>query len=309
MTIDELCALPVADLAARDSALFLWATFPQLPEALRLIKEWGFTYKSVAFVWLKKNKKADSWFYGLGFWTRGNAEICLLATRGHPKRQAANIHQFIISPIEAHSKKPDEAREKIVALMGDLPRVELFARQTPPGWDVWGNEVTSTLPDFGTKCPEVHKHAPGLWDKVSRSGRGWKGGSFVSYVNVPNDLSKIKTKMAFNLTKRQLVCFGSAAAVGIPSYLLARGSIGNTGAMFAMLVIMLPAFLLAMYEKDGLPFEKVVKNIIRARFTRPGIRPYQTENIYAPFTGRGAVRKEDAIADNKTKKRAKSRKG
>ena len=131
----------------------------------------------------------------------------------------------------------------------------------------------------------------------------------MSYVNVPNDLSKIKTKMAFNLTKRQLVCFGSAAAVGIPSYLLARGSIGNTGAMFFMLVIMLPAFLLAMYEKDGLPFEKVVKNIIRARFTRPGIRTYQTENIYAPFTGRGAVRKEDAIADNKTKKRAKSCKG
>ena len=139
MGIDELCALPVADLAAPDSALFLWATFPQLPEALRL----------------KKNRKADSWFYGLGFWTRGNSEICLLATKGHPKRQAANIHQFIISPIEAHSKKPDEAREKIVALMGNLPRVELFARQTPPGWDVWGNEVESTVPDFGTNCPEV----------------------------------------------------------------------------------------------------------------------------------------------------------
>ena len=155
MGIDELCELPVADLAAPDSALFLWATFPQLPEALRLIKAWGFQYKSVAFVWLKKNRKADSWFYGLGFWTRGNAEVCLLATKGHPKRQAANIHQFIISPIEAHSKKPDEAREKIVALMGDLPRVELFARQTPPGWDVWGNEVESTVPDFGTNCPEV----------------------------------------------------------------------------------------------------------------------------------------------------------
>ena len=97
---------------------------------------------------------ADSWFYGLGFWTRANAEVCLLATRGHPKRQAANIHQFIISPIEAHSKKPDEARDKIVALMGDLPRVELFARQTPPGWDVWGNEVQSTLRDFGTNCPK-----------------------------------------------------------------------------------------------------------------------------------------------------------
>ena len=121
----------------------------------RLIQAWGFTYKSVAFVWLKKNRKADSWFYGLGFWTRGNAEICLLATRGHPKRQAANIHQFIISPIQEHSRKPEEAREKIVALMGDLPRVELFARQTPPGWDVWGNEVESTVPDFWTKCPEV----------------------------------------------------------------------------------------------------------------------------------------------------------
>ena len=153
MSIDELCALPVADLAAPDSALFLWATFPQLPEALRLIREWGFTYKSVAFVWLKKNRKADSWFYGLGFWTRANAEVCLLATRGHPKRQAANIHQFIISPIEAHSKKPDETRDKIVALMGDLPRVELFARQTPPGWDVWGNEVQSTLRDFGNMGP------------------------------------------------------------------------------------------------------------------------------------------------------------
>ena len=81
MGIDELCTLPVADLAAPDSVLFLWATFPQLPEALRLIRAWGFTYKSVAFVWLKKNKKADSWFYGLGFWTRANAEVCLLATK------------------------------------------------------------------------------------------------------------------------------------------------------------------------------------------------------------------------------------
>lgn len=90
------------------------------------------------------------------------------------------------------------------------------------------------------------------------------------YVNVPNDLSKIKTKMAFNLTKRQLVCFGSAGAVGIPAYLLTRGTLGNTGAMFLMLGIMLPAFLLAMYEKDGLPFEKVVRNIIRAKFLRPG---------------------------------------
>ena len=105
----------------------------------------------------EKNRKSEGWFYGLGFWTRGNAEICLLATRGHPKRQAANVHQFIIAPIQEHSRKPDEARDKIVALMGDVPRVELFARQSPPGWDVWGNEVESTIPDFWTKCPEVAK--------------------------------------------------------------------------------------------------------------------------------------------------------
>ena len=116
MSIEDLCALPVSDIAAKDSALFMWATFPQLPDALRLIKAWGFSYKSVAFVWLKKNKKADSWFYGLGFWTRANAEICLLATRGHPKRVAKNVHQVIVSPIEEHSKKPDEAEPALNSL-------------------------------------------------------------------------------------------------------------------------------------------------------------------------------------------------
>ena len=144
MRIEELCALPVAEIADRDCALFLWATFPQLPEALRLIQAWGFVYKTVAFVWLKQNRKALTWFYGLGFWTRSNAEICLLATKGHPKRQSAGIHQLVISPVEQHSKKPDEVREKIVALMGDVPRIELFARQQTPGWDVWGNEVENS---------------------------------------------------------------------------------------------------------------------------------------------------------------------
>ena len=108
------------------------------------------------------------------------------------------------------------------------------------------------------------------------------------YVNVPNDLSKIKTKIAFNLTKRQLICFGMGAAVG------------NTGALFVMLAIMLPAFLLAMYEKDGLPFEKVIRNIIRVKFTRPGIRPYRTKNIYAPF-----VRKEEPIEQSKKAEKRK----
>ena len=151
MSMDEICALPVADLAAKDSALFLWATFPQLNEAFRVIEAWGFHYKTLAFLWLKQNRKADSWFYGMGFWTRSNAEVCLLATRGHPKRQCAGIHQFVISHIEQHSKKPDEVRDKIIKLMGDQPRVELFARQQTPGWDVWGNEVdcSITMPQNG----------------------------------------------------------------------------------------------------------------------------------------------------------------
>lgn len=145
MSIDELCALPVETLAAKDCLLFLWTTFPQLPEALRLIRSWGFSYKTVAFVWLKQNRKSPTWFYGLGYWTRGNAEICLLAKRGKPQRHSNAVHQFIISPIERHSKKPDITRDKIVELAGDLPRIELFARQTPPGWDVWGNEVDSDI--------------------------------------------------------------------------------------------------------------------------------------------------------------------
>ncbi|HBE9576780.1 TPA: hypothetical protein KNI31_003325 [Clostridioides difficile] len=152
MSIDDLCALPVETLAEKDCLLFLWATFPQLPEALRLIKAWGFSFKTVAFVWLKLNRKSPTWFYGLGYWTRGNAEICLLAKRGHPKRYSKSVHQFIISPVEEHSKKPDITREKIIELAGDLPRAELFARQKIPGWDVWGNEVDS---DFSLSVPET----------------------------------------------------------------------------------------------------------------------------------------------------------
>jgi hypothetical protein len=100
------------------------------------------------------------------------------------------------------------------------------------------------------------------------------------YVNVPNDLSKIKTKMAFNLTKRQLLCFGAAAAVGVPTYLVGRNLIGNSAAMLTMIALMLPFFFAAMYERDGLPFEKVARNILLSRFIRPQTRPYKTENFY-----------------------------
>lgn len=145
MTVEEICELPVPKFAADDCVLFMWATFPKLEEAFEVIKAWGFKYSTVAFVWVKKNKKSDSWFMGMGWWTRNNSEVCLVATRGHPKRISRKVHQLIISPVEEHSKKPDITRDKIIELMGDLPRVELFARQAPPGWDVWGNEVLNDV--------------------------------------------------------------------------------------------------------------------------------------------------------------------
>lgn len=145
MADDEIYQLPVGELADEDCMLFLWATFPKLPEALETIKAWGFKYKTVAFVWIKKNKVSDTLFFGLGRWTRGNAEVCLLAIKGKPKRISAKVFQIIISPLQRHSQKPEEARVRIVELMGNLPKIELFAREKAEGWDVWGNEVQSTI--------------------------------------------------------------------------------------------------------------------------------------------------------------------
>lgn len=145
MTIDDICNLPVKNIASENCVLFLWVTFPTLLDSFKVIEAWGFNYKTVAFVWVKHNKKTPTLFWGMGFWTRANAEICLLATKGKPKRISAKVHQVIISPIEEHSKKPNEIRKRIVDLIGDLPRIELFARQKTDGWDVWGNEVDSDI--------------------------------------------------------------------------------------------------------------------------------------------------------------------
>jgi hypothetical protein len=102
----------------------------------------------------------------------------------------------------------------------------------------------------------------------------------MAFVNVPKDLSRVKTKIALNLTKRQLICFGAAAAAGIPAYILTRGAIGNSAAALLMIAIMFPLFFIGIYEKDGMPAEKLLKNFIRARFAWPGKRPYKTENLY-----------------------------
>ena len=125
----------------------------------------------------------------------------------------------------------------------------------------------------------------------------------MAYVPVPKDLSKIKTKLAFNLTKRQLICFSAAASVGLPAYLLTRGALGNSAAMLLMIGLMLPFFFFAMYEKDGLPLEKVLKNIIRTCFLYPRVRPYKTENFYALLSEKEA--KPIAETDKRRKARRK----
>ena len=141
----DIYELPIKELSDKNCVLFLWATYPKLQEALETIKAWGFEYKTVAFTWVKQNKKSDGWHFGLGYWTRGNPEICLLATKGKPKRISKFIANLTIGHLREHSRKPDEIREKILQLMGNLPRIELFAREKVNGWDVWGNEVESDI--------------------------------------------------------------------------------------------------------------------------------------------------------------------
>jgi len=141
LSLADICLLPVKDISDKDCVLFLWVTAPKLNEFMKVVTAWGFEYKSLAFAWVKKNKKADSYFMGQGRWTRANIELCILATKGNPHRISAGIRQLVVSPIEEHSKKPAEVRDRIIQLVGDLPRIELYARQKTEGWDAWGDEV------------------------------------------------------------------------------------------------------------------------------------------------------------------------
>ena len=145
MTLDEIKALPVQDLAAENCALFLWVTPPLIVEATKPVMDaWGFRYINKAFTWVKLNKNGTP-FVSLGHYTRGNTEDCFLGLRGRMVRKSASVQQLIMAPRGEHSAKPPETRDRIVQLFGDLPRIELFARTKTPGWDVWGNEVESDM--------------------------------------------------------------------------------------------------------------------------------------------------------------------
>jgi len=140
MTDEEICSLPVQEIAADNCALFLWATAPRLQTAFEVMKRWGFTYKTVAFVWEKTNKDGSP-AMGLGHYTRANAEFVLLGVKGKVKRIDAGVHQIVRASRKEHSAKPGEVHDRIVRLLGDIPRCELFARVVADKWSIWGNEV------------------------------------------------------------------------------------------------------------------------------------------------------------------------
>lgn len=162
MALDDIMALPVARLAAPDSVLFLWIVKTMLPEALEVIRAWGFRYKTIAFTWVKTRPSGRE-FLNTGYWTRGNPELVLLASRGQPHRVSRAVRELVEDPADwwpdgpdaihaharEHSRKPDEVRDRIVRLMGEQPppdaphttMVEMFARTAHPGWLAWGNEA------------------------------------------------------------------------------------------------------------------------------------------------------------------------
>lgn len=154
MSLREICALPVKRLAAKDSVLFMWGTYPMLLEAIVVLESWGFEYKTIAFQWLKTCSTGII-KSGQGQWTRSNTEPCWLGVRGHPHHMVLShrVSQIIetledsviVSPRYSHSTKPPIVRDRIVDLIGDVPRLELFARQNTSGWDAWGNQVNSDI--------------------------------------------------------------------------------------------------------------------------------------------------------------------
>jgi N6-adenosine-specific RNA methylase IME4 len=153
-SLEWIKGLPIKDIADKDCALFIWAVSPLLPEAFEVMEAWGFKYKTVAFCWSKKYSSGGE-VSNLGRWTMGNIELCLLATKGQPKRIKKDVKQLVEATRNEHSRKPNIVRTNIVELMGDLPRIELFARNDGSkdlfggnpldGWDVFGNEAKGSI--------------------------------------------------------------------------------------------------------------------------------------------------------------------
>ena len=142
--INWIKSLPIQNICDKDCVLFLWVVSPLLKEGLDTLEAWGFDYVTLAFCWVKETPLGMQ-VKNLGRWTMGGVELVLLGRKGHPKRIKNNVIQTVFDLRTGHSKKPHEVRARIVDLMGDIPRIELFARNKTEGWDVWGNEVESDI--------------------------------------------------------------------------------------------------------------------------------------------------------------------
>tara|TARA_B100001093_G_scaffold511327_1_gene578964 strand:- start:15498 stop:16037 length:540 start_codon:yes stop_codon:yes gene_type:complete len=140
MSLQDICNLPVNKISKDNSVLLMWVTDPLLDKAFKVIEAWGFKYKTVGFTWAKTNRKSKGFFTGLGYWTRGNPEMCLLATKGKPKRISKSVPQLVIEQRREHSRKPDIIYNHIENLL-EGSYIELFARTQRSGWDSWGNQT------------------------------------------------------------------------------------------------------------------------------------------------------------------------
>lgn len=151
MKTEEICNLPVHKIASRNSILFLWATFPRLPDAMRVIEAWGFTYKTIGFTWGKLTKEGKPALLP-GYYTGSNAEVCLLATRGETlEPEDKGVRSLVLTQGRMkHSRKPPEVREGIERMYPELKKVELFSREQVPGWDHWGNEIPESKVKLAT---------------------------------------------------------------------------------------------------------------------------------------------------------------
>ncbi len=141
MSMESIKELPIPEIAEDNCALFLWCTFPYLDEQIKLFSHWGFKYKTIGYNWVKTNPKNDKPFFGTGYYSKSGSELCLLGIKGKMKPVSNYVSSTIISPRREHSRKPDEVRDRIVELFGDIPRIELFARQKAKGWTSIGDYI------------------------------------------------------------------------------------------------------------------------------------------------------------------------
>ena len=153
MSVDEMCALPVKDITTDDCILFMWWVASQPEEAIKLVKAWGFTIKTMTgFNWVKTTKNGKLGF-GMGFWTRALSECCLIATKGKPKRINAGVRSVVMAENTKHSRKPQIFRDQIIKMMGTLPRLELFACEKVDGWEAAGYDIDGI--DIKTKIEQL----------------------------------------------------------------------------------------------------------------------------------------------------------